>query len=62
MNLFSSVITIIILIALMGLLGSFDRHDSKNKQSTYCEMVTLYKTSGGTDGWPDFDRKYSECP
>jgi len=45
---------------IMGLLGEGDYQSEKDESVNYCEMVDLYLTSGGENGWPPY-RGTDEC-
>lgn len=50
----------IALCALVGMSGDYE--DRKQMDAHYCEMVKLYKNSGGENGWPDYEGIYQNCP
>lgn len=43
------------LAALIGAM-SLAHGDSVGSDKHYCQMVQLYKDSGGDKGWPDYDQ------
>lgn len=49
---------LVILILALGAVGRMDLEDAIQADKTYCEMVELYKSSGGATGWPDYDLRY----
>lgn len=51
------------LLAIAALLFFIEPTDTVSVEVTqYCEMVDLYKQSGGESGWPDYQQTYrSEC-
>jgi hypothetical protein len=51
---------LIILVLALGAVGRMDLEDAIRSQSHYCEMVKLYKESGGVSGWPDYDLRYDQ--
>lgn len=49
---------LIILMAILVALWALWLLESKQpdmQAAQYCEMVELYKTSGGENGWPDYN-------
>ncbi len=50
-------------LALIGLalMGTLDFDDEVYTQERYCTMVDLYKTSGGSDGWPAYRAGEISC-
>lgn len=49
----------LVLCALLGMSGDYE--DEKQMASHYCEMVKLFKDSGGENGWPDYKDTYQSC-
>lgn len=49
----------IILVAL-GMAGQGDLAESETDATNYCEMVEIYKRTGGGNGWPDYRGIYQE--
>lgn len=46
----------------MVIVSTMDYQDEVKQQSYYCEMVELYKSSDGENGWPDYKDIYqTEC-
>lgn len=42
-------------IATAGTIGASDEQQTTGK---YCEMVSLYKSTGGESGWPDYQHNF----
>jgi len=51
---------LITLIFIYGFVGNMDMQDQQIEQQHYCQMVGLWRTSGGTAGWPDYNQNASE--
>lgn len=49
-----------IVIACYSLVSKGDRDTAVVMESEYCEMVDLYNSSQGQQGWPDFKHKYED--
>lgn len=47
-------------LAVAGLAGQADYEDAVLEQAAYCANVSLYNSSAGTQGWPDYNHNYSE--
>lgn len=43
------------LITAMGIVGQADYEEEQRQAEQYCEMVKLWKRTGGRDGWPAYD-------
>jgi len=43
------------LVAALGWAGKADLADAKDHASDYCDMVALYESSNGDQGWPAYD-------
>lgn len=54
----------ILLISIVVVLSGCADHDLEKElmlqQQTYCDMVRIYKESGGENGWPDYKHNYEE--
>ena len=46
-------------IMIMGIVGRMDYEDALVEERGYCANVTLYYTSSGSAGWPDYEGYYS---
>ena len=44
-----------IMFVTYGIVGANDFEDAKDYADNYCDMVKLYKESGGLKGWPAFN-------
>lgn len=42
------------------LVSTADVEDAKVAQNHYCHMVTIYKSSKGEQGWPDYKRIFDK--
>lgn len=47
------------LIAMMA-MAKWDVDQGDKANENYCEMVGLYKQTGGENGWPDYHGNYEE--
>lgn len=45
---------IISFIALLGMAGSDDMREEQHQVTEYCQMVELWKSSNGENGWPAY--------
>ena len=43
------------LVAALGWAGKADVEDATAHGSLYCDMVALYESSNGDQGWPAYD-------
>ena len=43
------------IIAVMGIVGQADYEEEQRQAEQYCEMVRLWKQTGGQAGWPAYD-------
>ena len=43
------------IITVMGIAGQFDYEEERRQTVQYCEMVRLWKQTGGQAGWPAYD-------
>lgn len=50
-----SIIAFIAIAVLMGVVGHMDADEADRQQEQYCEMVKLWKESGGEKGWPAYN-------
>ena len=50
-----SIILLIVLLVLFGIAGGMDADEADRQQKQYCEMVKLWKESGGEKGWPAYN-------
>jgi len=39
----------------MGIAGNMDVQEEERQHAEYCEMVRLWKQTGGQAGWPAYD-------
>ena len=51
---------IMALFSIIVLMMFFGVEDRPVFNSNYCEMVSIYIESEGENGWPDYNRNYSE--
>jgi hypothetical protein len=49
------ILSIIGLIAAMGIVGQSDFEDEQAQAEQYCEMVKLWKQTKGQAGWPAYN-------
>lgn len=45
---------VLILLILFAVVSGMDMKDEMKTEANYCEMVSLYKSSNGQYGWPDY--------
>lgn len=61
----SNIVLVVFSIFILSGLYATNEQDLKADEAKllhYCDMVTMYRLSGGEYGWPDFDRIYkTEC-
>ena len=50
----------IVFLLLAGIAGKADYEDALLQEQAYCSNVTLYRATGGEQGWPDYNENYSE--
>ena len=43
------------IITVMGIAGQSDYEEQQRQAEQYCEMVRLWKQTGGQAGWPAYD-------
>jgi len=55
---FGQSVALFIAAAIGILLVNFANDAQIKQKSNYCEMVEIYKDSGGEFGWPDFRNNY----
>lgn len=49
------ILAVIGLIVAMGIAGQADYEEEQRQAEQYCEMVKLWKQTGGRAGWPAYD-------
>lgn len=52
---YQSILAVTALIVAMGIVGQSDYEEEQQQVKQYCEMVNLWKQSGGQSGWPAYD-------
>lgn len=52
---YETILTAAGIIAAMSFAGQFDYEEEQRQIAQYCEMVNLWKQSGGQAGWPAYD-------
>lgn len=52
-------VMLVVLALLLVVLGNMESKDQTDTEARYCEMVKLYKTTRGQEGWPNY--KNEEC-
>lgn len=50
----------LVALSALALAGRDDVQVANQQQSEYCEMVSLYKNTGGEYGWPDFRGNFQQ--
>jgi hypothetical protein len=56
-----TILAIIGLIIAMGVVGQADYEEEQRQTDQYCEMVAIWKESGGQAGWPAYNWE-GTCP
>lgn len=54
---FAATVGFALLVLALLITGTGDHKDAKVEDQHYCEMVELYKRSGGENGWPAYKGK-----
>jgi hypothetical protein len=49
------IILAIVVLVLMGIAGNMDVQEEERQHAEYCEMIQLWKQTGGQAGWPAYD-------
>lgn len=58
----TEIVMILMVLIFLGVSSTFDKEDEKLELRNYCEMVDLFKSSDGENGWPDYKQIYdTEC-
>jgi hypothetical protein len=52
---YQAILAIAGIIIAMGIAGNMDVQEEERQHAEYCEMVHLWKQSGGQAGWPAYD-------
>ena len=52
---YETILAVAGIITAMGIAGRFDYEEEQRQIAQYCEMVNLWKQTGGRDGWPAYD-------
>ena len=52
---YKTLLAIIGIVIAMGIVGQSDFEEEQRQAEQYCEMVQLWKQSGGQAGWPAYD-------
>jgi len=55
MNRIKTFLAFTAIIVAMGIAGHMDVEEEERQQEQYCEMVKLWKESGGEKGWPAYN-------
>ncbi len=55
------IVYTIIMLAIRGIVGSYDFEEAKRQEQEYCEMVKLYKQTRGQAGWPEYRKGEVFC-
>lgn len=50
-----TILAVIGLIIAMGIAGGMELEEEQQAERLYCEMVKLWKRSGGQAGWPAYN-------
>jgi hypothetical protein len=61
MQTFKAFLIFLAVLAAFSLAGAFDWWEEQRQVRVYCEMVDLWKQSGGKEGWPAFNGELDEC-
>lgn len=49
-----------LIIGFLAVAGQSDYAEQEGRYADYCEMVELYKSSGGEHGWPPYQGECNE--
>ena len=49
------ILAVVGLIIAMSIVGQSDYEEQQRQAVQYCEMVRLWKQTGGQAGWPAYD-------
>lgn len=49
------------LLVLLVFVGLDDHDEAVLAEAHYCKMVKLFNDTGGTHGWPDYEKKADAC-
>lgn len=49
------ILAIIGIVIALGIVGKFGYEEEQRQADQYCEMVKLWKQSGGQSGWPAYN-------
>jgi hypothetical protein len=52
---YQAILAIAGIAIAMGIAGNMDVQEEERQHAEYCEMVQLWKQSGGQAGWPAYD-------
>ena len=52
---YQSILAIAGSIIAMGIVGQSDYDEAQRQAEQYCEMVAMWKESGGEKGWPAYN-------
>ena len=52
---YQAILAVIGLIIAMGIAGGMELEEEQRQTKQYCEMVRLWKQTGGQAGWPAYD-------
>jgi hypothetical protein len=54
-DIFYTICAILAVFILFGIVGAMDVQEEERQHAEYCEMVRLWKQTGGQAGWPAYD-------
>lgn len=49
------ILAIIGIVIAMGIVGQSDLEEEQRQADQYCDMVKMWKESGGEKGWPAYN-------
>lgn len=60
MNVLIKLLALAVIFVGYSVVSTADVEDAKVAQRHYCDMVTIYKSSNGEQGWPDYKRIFDK--
>ena len=52
---YEAVLAVAGIITAVGVAGQLDYEEEQRQTAQYCEMLAMWKESGGQSGWPAYD-------
>lgn len=57
----SALLLFVSLFLIYSVASDVASVDATQERATYCEMVKMYKNTGGDYGWPDYNNSFADC-